>query len=334
MAVVATGELHDHVAAGEAARQPDRRHGGLGARRDEPHPLDRRPRHDLLGQVDLGHGRGAVRRAAGHGRLHRRLHLRVGVADQHRTPGADQVDVLVAVDVGEPRSRADRMKRGVPPTASNARTGEFTPPGITARARSNIAREAARPASASARVWSPAIVAEPPEGPRPGPGRSTRTALTRYLACVSTSLAPRRARGGTCPRQGSDSSACRFAGEPELTGDEMSAQAFGRWQKASAIVPLALLSAAWTASLAGTGAATAVFAESRRRARCPMARRSPVRRSRLRPACPPETVSASASRATPSRSSPAPPPTASPPPRWPPTSAPRPSSTPPTSPAT
>ncbi len=27
---------------------------------------------------------------------------------------------------------ADRMKRGVPPTALNARTGEFTPPGVTA----------------------------------------------------------------------------------------------------------------------------------------------------------------------------------------------------------
>src|SRR5881394_3639401 len=29
------------------------------------------------------------------------------------------------------------MKRGVPPTARNARTGEFTPPGMTLRERSN-----------------------------------------------------------------------------------------------------------------------------------------------------------------------------------------------------
>jgi hypothetical protein len=35
------------------------------------------------------------------------------------------------------------MKRGVPPTALNARTGEFTPPGVTARARSNQASLAA-----------------------------------------------------------------------------------------------------------------------------------------------------------------------------------------------
>src|SRR5579863_4703235 len=29
------------------------------------------------------------------------------------------------------------MNRGTPPTAPNARTGEFTPPGVTARARAN-----------------------------------------------------------------------------------------------------------------------------------------------------------------------------------------------------
>ena len=39
--------------------------------------------------------------------------------------------------------RAERMKRGVPPTALKARTGELTPPGVTARARANRASEAA-----------------------------------------------------------------------------------------------------------------------------------------------------------------------------------------------
>ena len=34
---------------------------------------------------------------------------------------------------------AERMKRGVPPTALKARTGELTPPGVTARARSKSA---------------------------------------------------------------------------------------------------------------------------------------------------------------------------------------------------
>ena len=106
MAVVAAGELHDDVAAGEAAGQPDRRHRRLGAGGDEADPLDRRTRDDLLGELDLGLGRGAVRRAAGDRGRDRRLHLGVGVAEQHRAPRADQVDVLVAVDVGQPGAAA------------------------------------------------------------------------------------------------------------------------------------------------------------------------------------------------------------------------------------
>ena len=41
----------------------------------------------------------------------------------------------------------------------------------------------------------------------------------------------------------------------------MSAPRFGRWQKASALVPLAMLSAAWTASLAGVGVSSAAAGE-------------------------------------------------------------------------
>src|SRR5439155_25509224 len=37
----------------------------------------------------------------------------------------------------------ETINRGVPPTAWNARTGEFTPPGVTVRARSNSAWEIA-----------------------------------------------------------------------------------------------------------------------------------------------------------------------------------------------
>ena len=36
---------------------------------------------------------------------------------------------------------AERMKRGVPPTAWKARTGEFTPPGVTAHARAKSASD-------------------------------------------------------------------------------------------------------------------------------------------------------------------------------------------------
>src|SRR5580765_6677012 len=38
---------------------------------------------------------------------------------------------------------AEAMNRGVPPTALNARTGEFTPPGIAARARANSSADRA-----------------------------------------------------------------------------------------------------------------------------------------------------------------------------------------------
>ena len=91
-----------------AARQPDRRHGRLGAGGDEADPLDRRARDDLLGQLDLGLGRGAVGRTAGDRAGHGRLHLGVRVAEQHRAPRADQVDVVVAVGVGEPGARGAR----------------------------------------------------------------------------------------------------------------------------------------------------------------------------------------------------------------------------------
>src|SRR3954465_3753343 len=39
---------------------------------------------------------------------------------------------------------ADSIKRGVPPTPRNARTGEFTPPGINSTARANNSSELSR----------------------------------------------------------------------------------------------------------------------------------------------------------------------------------------------
>ena len=69
--------------------------------------------------------------------------------------------------------------------------------------------------------------------------------------------------------------------------DPMSTQRFGRMQKATALVPLALLSAAWTASLAGVGAAPAVVAgRGAATPRCPTAAASRPRPSRPPPACP------------------------------------------------
>ena len=92
VAVVAAGELDDHVAAGEAAGQTERRHRRLGAGRDEPHLVDRRAGDDLLGELDLGRAGRPEGRAARRGRLDRRHDLGVRVAEQHRAPRADQVD--------------------------------------------------------------------------------------------------------------------------------------------------------------------------------------------------------------------------------------------------
>ena len=60
----------------------------------------------------------------------------VGVAGDHRPPGAHQVDRLPSASVSQ-YPWAEVMNRGVPPTEVKARTGEFTPPGMTAQASAN-----------------------------------------------------------------------------------------------------------------------------------------------------------------------------------------------------
>ena len=109
VAVVAAGELHDDAATRDAARQPERRHRGLGAAADESHLLDRlHARDDLLGEGDLVLARRAEAEPLGGGVGDCREDVRVGVAEDHRAPAADEVDVAVAVDVGEPRA----LRRG------------------------------------------------------------------------------------------------------------------------------------------------------------------------------------------------------------------------------
>ncbi|GAA5144919.1 hypothetical protein GCM10023340_13340 [Nocardioides marinquilinus] len=74
----------------------------------------------------------------------------------------------------------ERKNRGVPPTALKARTGEDTPPGMTARARLISACEAlvgadsdGPEAGGSVRVDAiPSIVAEGPEAPESREGRT------------------------------------------------------------------------------------------------------------------------------------------------------------------
>ena len=80
---------------------------------DEAHHLQRRERlHDLLGEANLELGRRAVGGAATGRRDHRLEHFGMGVSQDERTPGEDEVHVLVAVDVGQPGTLPARDEAG------------------------------------------------------------------------------------------------------------------------------------------------------------------------------------------------------------------------------
>ncbi|MNZ50456.1 hypothetical protein D3C78_682440 [compost metagenome] len=102
VAVVAALELDDAVAPGVAACQTDGAHGRLGAGADHAHHLHRR--HQAAHQV--GHlgfhgGRCAVGQAVLQLAAHRVEHVRVAVAEDHRAPGADVVDVALVILVND-----------------------------------------------------------------------------------------------------------------------------------------------------------------------------------------------------------------------------------------
>ena len=103
VAMVIPSELDDAVAAGESACEAHGAHRRLGAGAHHPHLLDRRHRRDdQLRQVALPLGRRAVAGAPGEGPLDRRDDAGMTVAEDHRAPGADVVEILQPVDVGEP----------------------------------------------------------------------------------------------------------------------------------------------------------------------------------------------------------------------------------------
>ena len=139
------------------------------------------------------------------------------------------------------------MKRGVPPTALKARTGEFTPPGVTARARSNSAPEAAVGAVEGAAVTR-AIVAE---RRLTRPRRQVRRAVPDPTSARPRHESRLRARNSLVTRHafepGTGVEGARPLGARAASGEQMtamSAQSEARAEKAAALVPLALLSAA------------------------------------------------------------------------------------------
>ena len=105
VAVVGALDLHDHVAAGEAAREVDGVHRRLGAGVGEA-PVGEAPAAaQLLRHHDRALGRRGEVRALVHLRLDRGGDRRVRVADAHHAEAVVEVEVLVAVDV--PHLRAD-----------------------------------------------------------------------------------------------------------------------------------------------------------------------------------------------------------------------------------
>ena len=231
--VVAPGELDHQRAAGEPAGQPHRGHRRLGARIDQADLLHRGPRDDLLGQVHLAR-RGRAERGT--------------VAPAPRTtarapPGAR------ARGSSAPRSRPGRRTRarprrsgrardprtmnlGTPPTAPNARTGEFTPPGVTSRARANSdSLRIGPPESAEAgtlrprrrRRGTPAAAARPAAGAPAAGAASARPGLGRNATAGPARSCPGSASAGLpSTLSGSQSSphdhhSSSSAGEPLVT---------------------------------------------------------------------------------------------------------------------
>ena len=85
--VVAAFEFDDGVAAGESARQSNRRHGRLGARVDHAYLLERRhQRADRVCHFCFDGGGGAKAEASGGSVLHGAHHLWMCMPGDHRAP--------------------------------------------------------------------------------------------------------------------------------------------------------------------------------------------------------------------------------------------------------
>ena len=143
VAVVAAGELHDDAPPGEPAGQPDRGHRRLGPAVDQAHLLRRRcarrsPRPARPRSRTACRTRSRGSPPPGPPRPPTGGRARGSSAPTSRS-GRRSRRPSTSVSHG-PAALA--MNRGVPPTARKARTGELTPPGMTASARSRRAAEA------------------------------------------------------------------------------------------------------------------------------------------------------------------------------------------------
>ena len=100
VAVVAATKFEDVVALGDAAGEADGGHGGFGAAGDEADFFERGDGAiDEGGEFDFEFGGDAEAGAAGGLGGDGLRDLRIGVAEQERAPGADEIEVAVAVGV-------------------------------------------------------------------------------------------------------------------------------------------------------------------------------------------------------------------------------------------
>ena len=161
-------------------------------------------RDDLLGQRDLALGR----------RAEARSRVAAAVADRVDTAGWAWPRIIgpqeptrstysrPSASVSQAPARG-AMNRGVPPTARKARTGELTPPGVTAAARSNRAALAGASSGYDGRAvaWRSREHCRKP-GCEPGPrwGRGTCRSWPARGRCRTPG---RSSRGAACRRPAS-----------------------------------------------------------------------------------------------------------------------------------
>ena len=112
VAVIAAFKLDDALAASRGARHTDRRHGSFRAGTDEAQPFDSRiTSHHQFRQVSLSLGRGSKAGRVARRALNRLDRRRKGVAENHRPPRAEVVDVAVSVRILQPGALGARDKR-------------------------------------------------------------------------------------------------------------------------------------------------------------------------------------------------------------------------------
>ena len=113
VAVVAAGELHDDIATALRAGETQCSHHCFGAGVGEAHAIDGADAaNDLLGKLDLGRARGAEGERVSNGALRGRDDCGVRVTEDGRAPGADEIDVVLALNVSDDRAmRAGHVRR-------------------------------------------------------------------------------------------------------------------------------------------------------------------------------------------------------------------------------